>query len=113
MTAMSTPTQAERRKIAEELSKKLVDQGKLIEAGFVALRIMVIPDDASSQQRSDMRVAFMAGAQHLFASIISIMEPGTEPTDNDMRRMGLISKELEQFGKDFEMQMKLRGAPKG
>lgn len=110
---MSTTSESDRRKMIEEMSKRLVDQGKLIEAGFAAFRLLVIPENVSRQQLTDMRASFMAGAQHLFASITSILEPGTEPTEKDMERVELISKELERFAKDFEMQMKLKGAPKG
>ena len=37
------------------LSRKLVDDGKLIEAGFVGLRIEAIPLDASDVQVREMR----------------------------------------------------------
>jgi hypothetical protein len=50
-----------------------------------------------------MRLAFMAGAQHLFASIMAFLDPGTEETDADLRRMGLIADELEAFGKELEL----------
>jgi len=44
-----------------------------------------------------MRKAFFMGAQHLYASIMGILEPGAEPTDKDLDRMGLIHNELEAF----------------
>ncbi|HEU4344065.1 MAG TPA: hypothetical protein VFU31_21125 [Candidatus Binatia bacterium] len=96
-------------KLVDELAKKLADDGKLIEAGFAALRLTVIPADASAIQVREMRMAFMAGAQHLFSSIISVLDPGSEPTDADLRRMNLINAELEAFVQE----MKLRVAPKG
>jgi hypothetical protein len=91
-----------REKMLQELSRRLVDEGKLIEAGWVSLQIAAIPADAPLVQLDEMRNAFFAGAQHLFASIMSILEPGDEPTDNDLKRLSLINTELEKFLEDFK-----------
>lgn len=90
------------RAFLERLSRELTDQGKLIEAGWISLRIAAIPPDAPPIQLEEMRMAFFAGAQHLFSSIMTILEPGAEPTDKDIDRMDLIDKELRHFIKDFE-----------
>jgi hypothetical protein len=84
------------------MTKKLADQGKLIEAGWVTLRFMTIPDDAPEVQVTEMRRAYFAGCQHLFASIMSIFEPGEEPTEKDLKRMDLISAELDAFVAQLE-----------
>ena len=68
------------RQFLERLSKQLADEGKLIEVGWIALRLSVIPLDASAVQLSEMRMAYMAGAQHLFSSIMHALDPDTEPT---------------------------------
>lgn len=81
----------------ERLSRELVDNGKLIEAGWVGLRIAAINDDAPALQLTEMRMAFFAGAQHLFGSIMSILDPGEEPTDADMDRITKIAEELETY----------------
>lgn len=91
------------------LTKELTDQGRLIEAGFVGLRAMAISPTASAAQVADMRMAFMAGAAHLFASIVSVLEPGEEPTEADMARMDKIHDELERFNEE----LKLLAAGKG
>jgi hypothetical protein len=85
------------RKLLGELSKRLTDQGKLIEAGWVGCRIAWVPKDAPEVQIVEMRRAYMAGAQHLFASIMGILDPGAEPTEKDLQRMQLIHEELEAF----------------
>lgn len=87
----------------DKLSRDLTDKGKLIEAGFVGLRLAAIPRDAPDLQVEEMRNAFFAGAQHLFASIMSILDPGEEPTEADLRRMDLIEKELRSFIHDFQI----------
>lgn len=89
----------------ERLSRDLTDQGKLIEAGWVGLRLAAIPLNAPKDQLVEMRKAFFAGAQHLFASIMTIMEEDAEPTDADLRRMDLIDTELRSFGHDLEREI--------
>lgn len=86
----------------DKATKALVDAGKLVEAGWVGLRITAIPADASEVQLSEMRKAFFAGAQHLFGSIMSFLDSDREPTPNDLRRMTLVHEELEAFVKDFK-----------
>lgn len=84
-------------------SQRYVDQGRLIEAGWTSLKMMSMPVDAPQIQIDEMRNAFFAGAQHLFGSIMSILDPGTEPTDADLRRMDLIDWELKEFIKVFKL----------
>lgn len=81
----------------QKLMKKASDDGRLIEVGWLSLRLASLPPDAPQVQIDEMRNAFFAGAQHLFSSIMSILEPGSEPTDADLRRFDLINSELEAF----------------
>lgn len=80
----------------DDLTKKLNDEGQIIEAGWVALKMLTLVDAPEIQLR-EMRKAFFAGAQHLFASITSVLEDGVEPTDNDIRRIEMIHVELEAW----------------
>jgi len=89
------------RAFLERLSRELTDQGKLIEAGWISLRIAAVPLDAPAVQLEEMRNAFFAGSQHLFGSLMTIMDADREPTPDDMRRMDLIDKELKGFIADF------------
>ena len=93
------------RQFLVQLSKRLADEGKLIEAGWISLRLAVIPLDAPAVQLEEMRNAFMAGAQHLFASLLTILEPDTKPTDADMMRMDLIDQELRAFGEELKLRV--------
>lgn len=97
-------SKAEIQSMARRLSEHLADDGKIIEGGWEGFRLAVLPDHAPDIQRTEMRKAFFAGAQHLFASIMSILDPGSEPTERDLKRMGLIHQELEAFQKGFELQ---------
>lgn len=88
---------------ASEVTKELTDRGKLVEAGFAAFAHFVIPKDAPPVQLREMQLAFMAGAEHVFSSIMNILDPCDEPTAADLRRMDLIQTEIDEWrGKLFE-----------
>lgn len=91
------------RQFLEALSRRLTDDGKLIEAGWVGLRLMAVPPNAPAVQLDEMRMAFMAGALHLFSSIMTILDPGLDETEADLRRMGQINQELEAFGEELKL----------
>lgn len=90
----------EQRKLHDALAKKFTDEGRLIELGWQTMLLFVVPKDASQAQIADMRNAFFAGAQHLYASMMSIMDDDREPTAADLNRMSLIHNELEAFRKE-------------
>lgn len=85
----------------QELTRKLVDDGKLIEAGWASLAAMWVPPGAPPQQVADLRKAFMAGAHHTFASLMTMLEPGEDPTTADLSRMDKIQAELDAFGAEL------------
>lgn len=91
------------RAFLERLTREMVDKGRLIEAGWISLRLTAIPDNAPAIQLEEMRNAFFAGAQHLFASIMAMLEPGEDATNADLTRMTQIEKELDGFIADFEL----------
>lgn len=97
-------------RVAEEVSRRLANEGKLIEAGWESLRIIWMPDNAPEVQVRDMRWAFMAGAQHLFASIMTILDEDSEPTNADLKRMDLILRELNRFADEVKLTVE---PPKG
>lgn len=83
--------------VASDVTKEFTDKGKLIEAGFAAYAHFVVPKNAPPVQLSETQMAFMAGAEHLWSSIMNILDPGQEPTDADLRRMDLIERELGEW----------------
>lgn len=85
----------------DRLSRELIAQGKLIEAGF-CLRILAVDTEASPDQAEALRSAFFAGAHHLFTCMVAVLDPTTpEPTPADLEKMDLIEAELADFVKDF------------
>jgi hypothetical protein len=95
--AMTSPTEEQ----ITAMEHALIAQGKIIEAGWIGLRAMAVPADAPAIQIEEMRNAFFAGAQHLYACIMRTMDPGEEPTDADMARLDKIHDELQAFMADF------------
>lgn len=93
------------RAFLERLTRELSDEGKLIEAGWVSLRIAAINSTADADQLREMRMAFFAGAQHLFSSIMTIMDEDAEPTDKDMQRLEQIDAELARFGDELRLRI--------
>jgi hypothetical protein len=87
----------------EKLSRELIEKGLLIEAGFVSLRMAAMDPAAPPIQVNEMRMAFFAGAQHLFASIMCVLDPSDEPTLKDLARMDAIHKELDRFIHEFQL----------
>lgn len=90
------------RATLDALVAELTDQGFLIEAGFASLRAAAMPADTDPMVLRELRMAFFAGAQHLFASICQVMDPGDEPTAQDLARIQKIAEELERFINQFE-----------
>ncbi len=89
-------------KMAFGLEKALMDQGLIIEGGWMSFKLMTIPATAGPGQLEAMRNAFFAGAQHLFGSIMCGLDEGVEETADDMRRMDNIQKELDKFLVEFK-----------
>lgn len=79
----------------EKLSKEFADKGRLIEVGWLSFRAIAVPPTASEGQVKDLRIAFFAGARHLFDSLMTIFESDDEPTETNMRRMALVNEELD------------------
>jgi hypothetical protein len=96
-----------RRKEAEALSAKLAkgmaDEGLLINGGWLLFEaVFMPPGSVSEQQRHDMRMAFMAGADHLWSGLMVTMDQGKEPTAADDARMIFIQNELDLFREEFD-----------
>lgn len=96
------------RKLIGDITNQLLDEGRLIEAGWMGMRHMAIRPDAPEVQVVEMRLAFFAGAQHLFGSMMGAMSPDAEPTEKDLERLSLIEKELARFVSEFEIELERR-----
>lgn len=103
------PSMAERAAVLDKVIKELADRGKIIEGGWAGLRMLAVPDDAPAVQVESMRMAFFAGAHHLFTSIMAVLDPEAEVTQRDIDRMTLIRAELDEFGDQLERDIKPEG----
>jgi hypothetical protein len=87
------------RKIALEAQRQLAERGMAVEGGFAAYHLMVLPEDVGPIQLLETRRAFYAGAQHLFSTILHMLDPGEDPTEADLTRMDAIDKELRDWAR--------------
>lgn len=94
---MNQPTTAQLNAVIDKILAEWADKGKIIEGGWQAFVVTGGLVNAPEQQLRDMRKAYMLGAQHLYASIMAVMDEGREPTERDLKRMSLIHDELEAF----------------
>lgn len=78
-------------------AKQLIDQGRIIQAGWEGFVKYSYPPTVSEMQKAEMRNCFFAGAQHLFGSIIQVLGPEGGNEEKDMQRLDSIAKELETF----------------
>jgi hypothetical protein len=97
--------EAKHREVVDELTKGLVDQGRLIEAGWLSFRIKAVAPNAPQIQLDEMRVAFFSGAHHLLGSMMSFLEAGDDVTEADLKRVDQVQEELEGFLKMFKLRL--------
>ena len=87
--------------LTQKVCRELTASGRLVEAGFDALRSLVIPPHANQNQVTAMRVAFFSGASLVFDALMAGLDDGDEPTDDDMHRMTALQAELSRFNAEF------------
>jgi hypothetical protein len=90
------------REVAERLVKHLADEGKLIEAGWQTYRLLCLKLPPH-ETRDDLHEAYLVGAEHVFASIIGMLDPGTGETEADLSRMDALHTELEPIRKTLSL----------
>lgn len=108
MPDMDPKKAAEIAKLARALTNKLAAEGKIMRGGWEGYKMLLDPR-AGPVQLEETRIAFYAGAHHLFASIMNILDPGKEPTEKDLNQMSLINKELEEFIVEYKRKHGLEG----
>jgi len=84
-------------KVHDVVVRRLMDEGKLMAAGWYLYRTRIMPRDAGLTQIEETRKAFYAGAQHVFASICGGFDQSAEPTEADVVRMERLHDELQSF----------------
>ena len=62
----------------------------------------VLPPNCSTTQRWEMRRAFYAGAQAIFAGILLALAPESEPTESDLQMMDNLQAEINRFNEDVK-----------
>src|SRR5690349_14435852 len=83
----------------DKIARGLADRGMLVQAGFAAFAGTPILEGKTEAQRHELLVVYMSGAQHVWGSIMGMLDAGDEITEADMRRMDSIRKELDRWAK--------------
>lgn len=99
----------EQKQFIDLLTKKAMANGEGVLLGWLSFQKFVIPPSAPEVQHREMRKAFYAGAQHLFASILTILSPGADPTEEDLRYMDGLHKELQAFVDEMKKEAAANG----
>lgn len=75
---------------------------KRLLAEWLDYKTRVISRDADKVQIEECRRAFYAGAGSLFSVMLNMMTPGLDPSDQDLKNMDDIQKELTDFLDGFK-----------
>jgi hypothetical protein len=88
------------RAMLREMVPQLIARGRMIDAGFVSLRTSTSLGTAPSDQMALMRMAFFAGANHLFMGMATILNgQNVEVGERQLQAVGL---ELARFMQELE-----------
>ena len=96
-----------RKHEVEEATRILVDEGRVLEAGWLALRIAVLPVPTSLEQEQCMRESFYAGAHHLFAVLMTVLERGVDSQDKDVERIASIRREIKMHMAELMLKIEI------
>lgn len=86
----------------EQLTRMLADKGKLVAVGWLSLSAKVIDRSTPTRTAQKLHDAYFAGAQHVFASMMMMLEAGEEATEKDLDRMAALNKELQDWADDYK-----------
>lgn len=101
MTDMKEKAVEKYTELLTGVSKKLAEDGMIIEAGWLGFKQMMLPPNCSRHQEMDMRAAFFAGAKHLFDSLPALVDDSPEVSDQEHARLEKINEELNAFYEKF------------
>lgn len=85
-----------------DLTRAIIDRGTPVEDGFQTFANRYLRSSTPAQV-ADMKVAFFAGAQHVFGMMIAMVdEDAEEVTETDLGRMDKIHSELNRWLREFK-----------
>lgn len=58
--------------------------------------------DISEQQYIDLKRTFFGGAAAMFAEVMNMLDPGLEPTEEDLKNMTSLQNELHAFNEEVK-----------
>ena len=94
----------QQQRVFNGITRKLADEGRLVEGGWQILAATWFRTRDPEAQEA-LRLAYYSGAQHVFASVISMLDAGDDATPADMERMTKIHNELEAWKKETDLRV--------
>lgn len=96
-------------RVATAMTGAAADQGKLLELGFYAAVSALGLESLPADRLRHLRLAFMAGAEHVLMSIMNMVDEDREPTTRDIARMEKLHSEIMDARKEMELLMAQAG----
>jgi hypothetical protein len=90
-----------KERLTREITSRLADDGRLIEAGWRMAIVVLGWSGRPGPELRDLRLAYLSGAQHLWSSVMTVLDEDRELTDRDLARMSLIADELDAFAREM------------
>jgi len=92
------------RQTTERVTGHYADRGQIVGIGWASFIANSYSEweTMPASQLDQLRMAFFAGAQHLWGSIMNMLHPDSEPTEQDLQRMNLINHELNAFINEYK-----------
>lgn len=94
---------SEKERLADDIVRSAGNAGLLVETGWQIHKGIILQIADNDPRLFDIRLAFMAGAEHVFTSLIGMMDEGDEITDGDMKKMALLDQEIGKIRAELEL----------
>lgn len=88
--------------MAIDLTNRMADQGQIVAGGFAAYRETMILG-ASPETVAAHRLVWIAASDHLYSSMMLILNSESEPRDQEMRRMDILHAEIVALRNEMEL----------
>ncbi len=90
------------KELADRFAREATLRGEIVRAGWIGYNLLVLNKNAPAIQRAECEMAFFSGAQHLFGSIMQVLDADKDPTESDLKMMANIHAELQAFIATFK-----------
>lgn len=87
-----------------EKARHFASEGRLVEAGWMAFRNLMMPEDATDDELAAARTTFISGAKYLFTAVNQMLDDGPT-TKSDEALMRMVALEMDHIGMELQLRM--------